>query len=696
MSKDGLYGPRNDVPLIAVALASTAVFLDMLKAHRSSTWTEMSIEYWAGTALAAITYAILIALMVYAIRFAAERVLPSRWVLGKPMLVEPVIVAAGLFAVIVLMGGGIRPAGLVIAVVFAAIIAGARIWRWVRGGAGLRRFSIGWTFAIAGAIAGLTIANDRLYNAEDRALWTTVAAFMALILVMELWGLIVGAAYALRNREGGWPVAAGIGVVTVTAALLAGLLDLNARADRSQVDRPNLILITADTLRADVMSLHGGDVPTPNLTAIGEQGAIFDAAYSLAPWTLPSMTGMFASRYPHGLNPHGNVDTWSDEQLLYRMEGESKTLAERLRQEGYATAGFVANPLLRDRRGILRGFDTTAFVSHRAYTKESIFSAQTWLENTLHQFGAPWIVERPADATRALVKHGATFIRDQGNRPYFLWLHIMDPHTPYSPPAEYAPDDGPWPVYCNSDPYWNTPLSDDDGSLDVSEDQKRHIQALYEGEVRYVDAAVGRVAKIADIETSNTYFVFTSDHGEEFWEHGGYGHGHSLFDELVQVPFIVTGPDIPPRRDPTPMSAVDLMPTLADFMEVDHDSHWRGVSVATALRAGVEPERVSPVFAQGTNFYCRPEPLQMLVRGNWKAVRGARSGEITLYNIAADPDEKHSLPPSNENAPDTLAAELRALVRSVQEPVGEVYDRKFHDDDLHAIEEQMRGLGYIH
>ena len=458
---------------------------------------------------------------------------------------------------------------------------------------------------------------------------------------------------------------------------------------------PSLVLITADSLRADASSLDGGPAPTPHLEALAARGSHFERSYSLAPWTLPSMYGMFSSAPPPGLTPGAGKEAWNEEITLYRFENDSTTLAQSLNGKGYYTGGFTSNALLHDKEGILRGFDTTSVVGHRTHVKTGPFAALPLLQELMWQLGAPWVVERPVDTSAIMMRSAINFLDERRGAPFFLWVHFMDPHGPYAPPKKFAPSEGPWSVYCNADPHWGTPLTDEEGRVALSQTEQDHVRALYHGEVSYVDYCVGQILQALDAQglRDTTYIGFTSDHGEEFWDHGEYGHGQSLYEELVRVPLVIAGPGIPAARFPSPVSSIDLMPTLADLTGADASPHWQGTSLATALRQGSTAS--GPIFAQGTNLFSRSEPLQMVVDGSQKFIRETGGSHAQLFDLERDPGERENLLAEGAAAPASLEQSLQAWGDRLPPPVSAIYAGDNDDAISEELAEALRAFGYL-
>jgi arylsulfatase A-like enzyme len=288
---------------------------------------------------------------------------------------------------------------------------------------------------------------------------------------------------------------------------------LGAACTQGSSPQPNILLISIDSLRADHLGSYGYSRDTsPHIDALASQGARFATAIAPAPWTLPSHITMLTGRHPaaHGVN---NTDR--------RLADEIPTLAEVLRGQGYATAGFVAGPYLRRDYGYSRGFDlyddslvADGRDSHRGTTSpELVANLSTWLAG-----------EREAEQPK----------------PFFAFLHIWDVHYDFAPPP---------PFDTLFDPSYEGVVDGRDIGLlksSIPERDLEHVVALYDGEIRFADRELGVLfAKLRAWGLwNNTIVVLTADHGEEFFEHGKLGHLFHIFDEAIQVPLIVRYPPV--------------------------------------------------------------------------------------------------------------------------------------------------------
>lgn len=439
--------------------------------------------------------------------------------------------------------------------------------------------------------------------------------------------------------------------------------------------RPSVILVSIDTLRADHLGCYGYERPvSPAIDALAASGALFLNDLSTSSWTLPAHMSMLTSLYPsfHKMEKGGRLGS-------VRLDDSETTLAELLQPEGWTTAGFVAHPFLSGKWGFDDGFDV-----YRRYTTQA--EAQTdrailWLE--WHQFQVNRGLRRPE---------------------FFFFLHYLDPHETYSPPPPYAAKY--FPDYAGS-------LTPRDKFVTLfsqkpfaNDDDFRYALALYDGEINYTDAQLGRFfAKLAELgRTDSTLIVLTSDHGEEFKDHGSMGHKSSLHREQVRVPLILSFPKTIPagRKIGAPVSAVDITPTILDVLDRTPLAKAQGVSLVPYLRS--ETEEAKQLAARDRFTELGPLGVTWEGTSHQKAIRNERyklivkydDGSKHLYDWIADPLEKNDLYPAKKDD-----AEIRDLEARLEEFVrkGLAYNADFREKNEIEIDEKtrerLRALGYM-
>jgi arylsulfatase A-like enzyme len=413
-----------------------------------------------------------------------------------------------------------------------------------------------------------------------------------------------------------------------------GPVALSSAAGGAGAVRPNVLVILVDTLRRDRLTPYGYRRETsPEIARrLAGAGTVMEDAYSQAPWTLPSVVSMMTGRYPGEL--------LGADMTGYGIPAGVLTTAERLGRAGYETAGFLANPTLHVGAGFERGFRT--FYAPPADVE--------WLRrhaDDLNRHALPWIAA----------------YQDQ-DRPFFLYLHYIDPHDPYDNPE----------VVGNRSPFegeYRGPVAGDwvhgiyAGKLVLSDPARdiAHLSALYDSEVHYVDRAIGQVlAGLRPEVLANTLVVLTADHGEELFDHGGWKHGQTLYEEQIHVPLIWRWDGHIPagRRLAGTVRLLDVAPTLAAAAGAAPDPGWEGVDLLPAL-TGAAPLAERPAFAEGLAggplraaavlgrlkliVFNRQEPFapsDELQAHLWRQDLG-RMARVELYDLAHDPGERHDL-----------------------------------------------------
>lgn len=369
--------------------------------------------------------------------------------------------------------------------------------------------------------------------------------------------------------------------------------------------RPNILLITLDTTRADRLGCYGySGAQTPKLDSLADRGVVFERAYAPAPMTAPSHTSLFTGLCPpeHGVFTNAQV----------ALDPGIPTLAELLKAQSYETAAFVAAFVLQKKFGLERGF--------HVYDDDLSSADQTG--DPLHRYRDGRIVID--SAVRWLSK------RTAAARPFFCWVHLYDPHEPY---LAHEPEFG-----------------------DQFRDQP------YDGEVAYVDRQLGRLfdaLKKSGVER-NTVVVVIGDHGESLGEHGERAHGYMLHESTLRVPLIIADPrrDAGGLRISTPVSLIDLFPTLLEFADAKAPQESKARSLHAALAGGsIAP---SVCYSQTEEPYLQAfwSPLQGLTTQRWRYVRTTKP---ELYDLQADPKELHNLAHQEPDKLAELDGELAAL-----------------------------------
>lgn len=423
------------------------------------------------------------------------------------------------------------------------------------------------------------------------------------------------------------------------AAVAAALGALLAPAS-PPTRRPNVVVILIDTLRADHLPVYGYPRDTaPFLARLAPKSVVFSAAQSTSAWTAPATASLFTSLYPFqhrvdtGFMVTQQMREVGQEIRLNRLPQDVPTLPEVMKGAGYSTFGVAANVNIGTLMGFARGFDHFRHFSGNVPATALAEKARQW--------------DR----------------RLRARSPYFLYMHFLDPHAPYE-------ENAPW--------------------FEPSADPAANRVAAYDSEIRLVDSVLEDLYRALDWDR-DTLLIVLADHGEEFADHGGRGHGQTLFSEMLHVPLIVHAPGrFTPRRVAEPVGLIDVLPTLRDLAGIAADPRDEGRSLRPLLEGGPsDPERRS-LFAHLMRRDQGGRLLHSVRRGRWKYIEGT-SGEQLLFDLAHDPREASNLVGTSPALAGHLRTNLRESVRAAKTFSGghaaTVLDP--------STAETLRALGYV-
>jgi len=409
---------------------------------------------------------------------------------------------------------------------------------------------------------------------------------------------------------------------------------------------PDILLISIDSLRPDHLGCYGYERPTsPTLDRLAAEGVRFAQAVSSTSWTLPAHAALFTGREEeeHGVTRNG-----------LRLNEAQVTLAERFRDLGYQTAGFFAGPYLHPTFGLSQGFST--YVSCMSGLAEEL--PEEAIRQTAQSEAGPAMEEETG--SRSVERFGA-FLAGADARPAFLFVHLWDVHYDYAPPP-------PWdrafdPDYRGSLDFSHLAVNPDIHSAMDPRDRE-HLLALYDGEIRWTDSNVERLLALhAQRRPQRELLVVVlSDHGEEFFEHGGKGHQQTLFEEVVRIPLIFHWPGHLPAGTTVPdlVRILDLFPTLLELVGATPEEPVAGRSLVPLLHGGTLPEQ--PALLE---LRAHPQrPLAALRSAHGKLVLGRWPALPAYYDLAADPGELRPLGSQQALERAGLRDFKRRLVRS--------------------------------
>jgi Flp pilus assembly protein TadD len=385
--------------------------------------------------------------------------------------------------------------------------------------------------------------------------------------------------------------------------------------------------VTIDTLRADALGSYGGRAATPNLDRLAAAGARFTFAHAHAVVTLPSHVSILTGRLPyeHGIRDNGG----------YRVKEGTPTLATRLKAAGFATGAFVGGFPLTKRFGLSPGFDV--------------------YDDQIPEMRADVTFTMPERRADAVVSRAVDWIGRQPGR-FFAWVHLFDPHSPYKPPDDFL---------------------------------ARYPGQPYDGEVAWVDQALGALFARLDDDSRPTLVVITSDHGESLGEHGEMTHGMFAYEATLRVPLIVA--QVRPGTQgamrgvvvDTPVRHVDIAPTVLDAVAAAVDASSSGSSVRELIRNRRGTDR--PTYFESMTYN--------LVRG-WAPLRGVLADAdkyidlpiAELYDLGADPGEQRNRAPKEQDRLRVMANMLRTYDIAPPERPGQ---------ESAEVAAMLRSLGYV-
>ncbi len=367
----------------------------------------------------------------------------------------------------------------------------------------------------------------------------------------------------------------------------------------------NVVVYLIDTLRYDKIGAYNkkSSVPTPHLDAFAKDSTLYESAYDTENWTKPSTATILTGLYPE---THGaKTDT-------AKLPKSATMVSEHLKKNGFKTGSFIANGYVSDAFGFDKGWDH--------YTN--------------------YIRERKVTDAGKLVDDSLGWIDKNKGERFFAYIHTIDPHVPYSAPGEWKEKffKGKYEGKIRPQATGNQLADIKTGKMELNKTDKRYLEALYDGEIAYNDNEFGRLIKgLKDRGVyDNTLVIVLVDHGEEFWDHGSVGHGHSVYEELVHTPMLVRYPaqTARGRRLPHVISVADMAPTMVDVLGLPPMEGIEGYSFADTFDGNGKPHpRVGL-----SDFLFRKKSIRA---GRYHWVTVGRNGE--LYDIEKDPTEQKNL-----------------------------------------------------
>lgn len=443
----------------------------------------------------------------------------------------------------------------------------------------------------------------------------------------------------------------------------------------------NIFFILIDTLRPDHLGCYDYSRDTsPTIDNLAKQGILFENTIAQAPWTKPSISSIFTSTLPstHGVTWRGRHE---------RLPTTMTTLAEVFQQNGFRTAAFSDNPHITVSNGFGQGFDK--FVENHSFlegdAKHLTDQAIKWFKKNIHKKN-------------------------------FIYIHYLDPHDPYQAPGVYRD------MFLDAHlvnvrkivEMGNAYVLNGEFHLDkkmekggekippedyplavpmiISPEELQYLIDLYDGEIRYVDYQISRI--IATLKAlkafDNTTLIITSDHGEEFLEHGMFRHGYQLYDETIRVPFIIVSPRLKnvPQKISVPVNLIDIMPTLLDIFGINYSANKQGRSLVQLINQHENMGSLSISETAWKGAHARSARLE-----DWKYIKDVRKEKEELFNLTEDPGEHNNLYPQELERAEKFSKLLLAAMEGTQLVVDKASGsrKQLQKGQL----EKLRSLGYV-
>ena len=407
---------------------------------------------------------------------------------------------------------------------------------------------------------------------------------------------------------------------------------------KSGIEKPNIILITMDTTRADHLACYGyPNIRTPNLDSLAQKGVLFEQAVSSSPLTLPSHCTIMTGMYPtyHGVRVNGNT----------ALSEEQTTIAEVLSARGYQCGAFIGAFVLDGRWGLKQGFQH--------------YDDQFDLKKYKHiDLGA---IQRPGNQ---VMDAALAWLDGEKANPFFAWIHLYDPHAPYEPPEPYR-----------------------------SEYSGRGKVGQYDGEIAFMDEQIGRCVSWLEKNglSKNTVMILIGDHGEGLGSHGEEAHGYFIYEYVAHVPFLVVAPfeDLEGKRVTSQARAVDVFPTLMELVKIKSPTKVHGKSLLPLM---FQPKKQEESYAYGEsmapNIQFGWSPLRYLRTSHYKYIDAPRA---ELYDLTQDADEQTNLFQQYPDVARKLKTELDRLIAQTSAGAPTPQAANLDKETM----ERLSALGYI-
>lgn len=399
---------------------------------------------------------------------------------------------------------------------------------------------------------------------------------------------------------------------------LVMLIPLSLSCRAIPENRPDVLLVLVDTFRADHAGCYGYPRPTtPTLDSLARSGILYERMQSQSSWTLPAMTTILT-----GLSPREHL-AGRRSAGLYGIGTSLPYLPAIMQRNGYRTAAFFNVLFMSAEFGFHRGFDhfdCQGFTGSKSLRDagQTVDDCLAWLNGT------------------------------DGKEPYFIAIHFYDPHVTYDPPSPFDAMFTDSAYVGSYDSSWGAVpqlMSINREGDTIPSEGLENLIGLYDGELAYTDRQIGRLLDELESRglTDSLLVIVTADHGEEFLDHNGVEHGHTLYQELLHVPMVISGCGVVPSAPvSTPVTQMDVMPTILCKAGLEPPPAMEGKSL-------LAPEEMDPLRAiPSSGVPWAAEEMAAAIRGTQKIVWFPDSDSSLVYELADDPGERNPLPPDSQ------------------------------------------------
>ena len=417
------------------------------------------------------------------------------------------------------------------------------------------------------------------------------------------------------------------------------------------IQKPHILLILMDTLRADHLGCYGYSRDTsPNIDAMARSGIFFKNAYTVSPWTNPTIASLFTGQFPQAIFP----PAIHKEAITQVLPKELNTAAELLKSNGYKTIALIDHPGISPELQYDQGFDVFVELFEKGNFGRW---GRTDIDYVMKEFNEQ--------------------MEAAGGKRVFLYLHLVYPHMPYKPAPPY-------------DTMFGT------GFQQLLKKERQGIINMYDGEIRQTDEIIGKINE--QLRRKNlideTYVLVTSDHGEAFWEHRRFGHGNSYFDEVLKIALVIGVPQSAgkPIQISEPVSNIDIFPTILQLGSVDLPHGTPGKSLlryAMTHFSRSEPEFLFSESTSSKDIYaaaCLKQNRKYIYEPNLRDV------QHHVYDLSVDPNEMRNLA-ADMSTYSVLQKRLLQHLRENEDRRSRLQLKTVEPDD--ETKERLRALGYI-